>query len=299
MEPAAAEGAGPRRLEPAAAAGARRVPALAVAAIAVLAAVVVAALVRPWVDPEPLGRVDLGRTFLPPIWSEGGTWRHPLGTDQLGRDVFTRLAYGARLSLLVAVTAAGLSAIVGTAVGLLTGYFEGWIDVVASRVIEAQLSLPLILVALALVVGFGASVPTLIAAIAISTWVPYARVVRSEVLVLRRSDFVALSIVTGLRPPTILWRHVLPNVLPSVIVLASQSFGQAIIYEASLSYLGLAVQPPGVSWGLMIAQARIFLSSRAWLVLAPALALAVTALAANILGDLVRDRLDPTLEAAR
>ena len=110
---------------------------------------------------------------------------------------------------------------------------------------------------------------------------------------------MALSIITGLRPSTILWRHILPNVLPSVIVLASQSFGQAIIYEASLSYLGLAVQPPGVSWGLMIAQARIFLSSQAWLVLAPALALAVTALAANVLGDLVRDRLDPTLEAAR
>jgi peptide/nickel transport system permease protein len=275
-----------------------RLPPLAVAAVAVLAGVVLAAIVRPWLDPEPLGRVDLGRTFLPPVWSLQGTWSHPLGTDQLGRDIFTRLAYGARLSLLVAVTAAGLSAIVGTLVGLLTGYFEGWIDVVAARLIEAQLSLPLILVALAMVVGFGTSVPTLIAAIAISTWVPYARVVRSEVLVLKRSDFVALSIVTGLRHPTILWRHILPNVLPSVIVLASQNFGQAIIYEASLSYLGLAVQPPGVSWGLMIAQARIFLSSQAWLVLAPALALAVTALAANVLGDLVRDRLDPTLEAA-
>jgi len=287
-------------MEPAAVAAAHRgLSALAVAAMAVLAAVVLAAVARPWFDPEPLGRVDLGRTFVPPIWSASGTWGHPLGTDQLGRDIFTRLAYGARLSLLVAVTAAGLSAVVGTVVGLLTGYFEGWIDVVAARLIEAQLSLPLILVALAMVVGFGASVPTLIAAIAISTWVSYARVVRSEVLVLRRSDFVALSIITGLRPSTILWRHILPNVLPSVIVLASQSFGQAIIYEASLSYLGLAVQPPGVSWGLMIAQARIFLSSQAWLVLAPALALAVTALAANVLGDLVRDRLDPTLEAAR
>jgi peptide/nickel transport system permease protein len=278
-------------------AGALTASPLATASAVVLAAVLVAAIVRPLVDPEPLGRVDLGRTFLPPIWSPGGRWSHPLGTDQLGRDIFTRLAYGARLSLLVAVTAAGISSVVGTAIGLVTGYFEGWVDVLAARLIEAQLSLPLILVALAMVIGFGPSVPTLVAAIALSSWVPYARVVRSEVLVLKRSDFVALSVVTGLRPWTIIGRHVLPNVLPSAIVLASQNFGQAIIAEASLSYLGLAVQPPAVSWGLMIAQARIFLSSQAWLVLAPALTLAVTALAANILGDRLRDRIDPTLEA--
>jgi peptide/nickel transport system permease protein len=270
---------------------------LVAASVLVLAAVLVAAIVRPLVDAEPLGRVDLGRTFLPPVWSPRGSWSHPLGTDQLGRDIFTRLAYGARLSLLVAVTAAGISSVVGTVIGLVTGYFEGWVDVLAARLIEAQLSLPLILVALAMVIGFGPSVPTLVAAIALSSWVPYARVVRSEVLVLKRADFVALSVVTGLRPWTIIGRHVLPNVLPSVIVLASQNFGQAIIAEASLSYLGLAVQPPAVSWGLMIAQARIFLSSQAWLVLAPALTLAVTALAANILGDRLRDRVDPTLEA--
>jgi peptide/nickel transport system permease protein len=274
-------------------------PPLAIAAVVVLAAVILTAIVRPLLDPEPLGRVDLGRTFLPPVWSPNGNWSHPLGTDQLGRDILTRLAYGARLSLMVAVTAAGISSMMGTAIGLLTGYFEGWIDIVTARLIEAQLSLPLILVALAMVIGFGPSVPTLVLAIAISSWVPYARVVRSEVLVLKQSDFVALSIVTGLGPWTILWRHILPNVLASVIVLASQNFGQAIIYEASLSYLGLAVQPPNVSWGLMIAQARVFLSSQAWLVLAPASILALTALAVNILGDLLRDQLDPTLEVAR
>lgn len=276
-----------------------RWPPLAIASVTVLGIVALVAVVRPLTESVPLGQVDLGHTFAPAVWDPGGSLRHPLGTDQLGRDILTRLAYGARLSLLVALTASGISAVIGTAIGLLTGYFEGWIDVLAARVIEAQLALPLILVALAMVIGFGTSLPTLVAAIAISSWVPYARVVRSEVLVLKRSDFVALSVVTGLRPPTILWRHVLPNVLPSVIVLASQNFGQAIIYEASLSYLGLAVQPPRVSWGLMIAQARIYLSSHAWLALAPALTLAVTALAANILGDLLRDRLDPTLSTGR
>jgi len=199
------------------------------------------------------------------------------------------------VSLLVAVSSVFLASSIGTLVGLISGYFEGWIDVVAARIIEAQLSLPLILVALAIVIALGSSFQTVVLAIALSSWVPFARIVRSEVLVLKHHDFVDLAVVAGLGGPAIIRRHILPNVLPSVVVLASQNFGQAIIYEASLSYLSLGVQPPQVSWGFMIAQSRIYLASVPLLVLAPAVTLAVTALSANILCDLLRDRLDPTL----
>lgn len=257
--------------------------------------VVAMAVLAPRLGGESLAQVDLSQTLVRPVWSAGGSWSHPLGTDQLGRDLLGRLAYGARVSLLVAVAAAFLASVFGTALGLVAGYFEGWIDVIADRVIEAQLSLPLLLVSLAVVIALGPSLGTVTLAIAVSSWVPYARIVRGEVLVLRSSEFVDLSVVAGLSAVTILRRHVLPNVLPSIVVLASQNFGQAIIYEASLSYLSLGVQPPEVSWGLMIAQSRVYLESAPWLVLAPAILLALTALAANVIGDLVRDRLDPTL----
>jgi peptide/nickel transport system permease protein len=199
------------------------------------------------------------------------------------------------VSLLVALTAALAASLIGTVVGLISGYSEGWGDIVLSRVIEAQLSLPVILVALSIAISLGPSFRTTVLAIAITSWVPYARVVRSEVLVLKRSDFTALAIVTGLRSSKILWRHILPNVLPSVVVLATQNFGQAIVYEAGLSFLGIGVQPPDVSWGLMIAQSYLYIISVPWLVLAPAFALALTALSTNLLGDIIRDRLDPTL----
>jgi peptide/nickel transport system permease protein len=270
-----------------------------VVAATLLTGVALMAILAPLLARQDLGLVDLSRTLLPPAWAGGGSWAHPLGTDQLGRDILGRVAYGARISLVVAMASALMACLFGTLVGLLSGYFEGWIDVIAARVIEAQLSLPVILVALAIVIAVGPSLQTVILAIAISSWVPYARVVRSEVLVLKRSDFVALSVVTGLRSATILRRHILPNVLPSVIILASLNFSHAIIYESSLSYLALGVQPPLVSWGQMIAQSRIYLASAPWLVLAPALTLAVTALSANILGDALRDRLDPRLNTVQ
>jgi peptide/nickel transport system permease protein len=197
------------------------------------------------------------------------------------------------------LTAALAASLIGTVVGLISGYSEGWGDIVLSRVIEAQLSLPVILVALSIAISLGPSFRTTVLAIAITSWVPYARVVRSEVLVLKRSDFTALAIVTGLRSSKILWRHILPNVLPSVVVLATQNFGHAIVYEAGLSFLGIGVQPPDVSWGLMIGQSYLYIISVPWLVLAPAFALALTALSTNLLGDIIRDRLDPTLSSVQ
>jgi peptide/nickel transport system permease protein len=272
----------------------RRLPWLPLLAASVFTIVATGAIVAPYVSQEPLGRVSLSESFVPPIWA-GGSWNHVFGTDQLGRDILGRLGYGARVSLVVAACAALAASLVGTLIGLVSGYVGGWFDLVVARIVEAQLSLPLILIALSVVIALGASLATIVFAIALSSWVPYARVVRSEVLVLKNSDFVALSVVTGLPTTTILRRHVLPNVLPSVVILASQNFGYAIIQESTLSYMSLGVQPPNVSWGLMIAQSRVYLASMPWLVLAPTFALAITALSANILGDFLRDRLDPTL----
>lgn len=261
-------------------------------ALAWLMLILLLAIVAPIFFELPLNSVDLSVTFREPVWT-GGSWSYPLGTDNLGRDLLSQIAYGAQVSLSVAFVVAALSGIFGTFIGLATGYFGGWIDLAAARVIEAQLSLPVIIVALAIVISLGPSFSTVALAIALANWVPYARVIRSEVFVLRSTDFVALAQTAGLSSFTILTRHIFPNVLPSVVILASQTFGRAIIYEASLSYLGLGVQPPLVSWGGMIAHSQIYLSSNPWLVLIPTITLALTALAANVIGDRIRDSLDP------
>jgi peptide/nickel transport system permease protein len=266
-------------------------------AVAVLATVILLAIFAPFVSPQQLGlgQIDLEHILAPPVWA-GGTWSRPLGTDQLGRDVFTLLAYGARTSITVAVTVVLIGSSVGTLLGLLAGYFGGWLDAVVSRLAETQLSLPLIVVGLVVVVAFGSSLFTIVLVIVFVSWVSYARVVRAEALVLRDSDFVALSVVAGARWYRILYRDLLPNISSSVIVLASLNFGAAILDEAGLSYLGLGIQPPQASWGLMINTYRLYITSDVWLLVFPALILAATALAANIVGDALRERLDPRLQ---
>ncbi len=262
----------------------------------VLALAVLIALFGPLVFPGDPNLVDLAKALRPPVWA-GGTWEHWLGTDQLGRDSFLRLIHGARVSLGIAAVATLLGAVIGTLIGMLAGYLGGWADALLSRLIDIQLALPVIVLALAVATVLPPSVISIVVIIAVSTWVSYARVTRAEALVLQNSEFVALSTVAGLRLPKILGRHILPNVMPSVLVMMSMDFGKAIVFEASLSFLGLGVQPPLSSWGSLIADGREFIIAMPSLVLIPSIIVAVVALSANILGDWVRDRIDPSLGA--
>ena len=254
------------------------------------------AIVVPFINTTPLTDVFLNNAFRPPVW-DGGTISHVLGTDNLGRDLLERLAYGARVSLLVGIASTVLASLIGSIIGLLAGYVGGWLDAVLARIIDAQLCFPTILLGLSFAAFLPPSLYVIVLAISLSIWPMYARVVRAEVLVVRQSDFVALAIAGGMRRAAIMRRHILPNVLPMVVVLASQNFGLAVIYEAALSYLGIGVQPPATSLGLMIADGQVYLTSNPWVVFAPVIVLASISLAVNVLGDRLRDAFDPTSRA--
>lgn len=259
--------------------------------------IVTLAVIIPIINSEPLTAVFLNQAFRPPVWA-GGTASHLLGTDQLGRDLLQRLAYGARVSLIVGAASTVAACIAGSVIGLVAGYVGRWTDVVLARVTDAQLCFPTILLGLSFAAFLPSSLFVIVLAIALSTWPMYARVVRAEVLVVRQSDFVALAIAGGMRQAVVIRRHIVPNVIPIIVVLASQNFGLAVIYEAALSYLGIGVQPPNTSLGLMIADSQVYLTSNPWVVFAPALTLASISLAVNILGDRIRDTVDPSSRAA-
>lgn len=264
-------------------------------AVTVLSTVVFIGVFAPVLAPRALDDFDLEHFQAPPVWA-GGSWSTPLGTDEIGRDMLTLVIYGARTSVFIAVSVVALGSLIGTAAGLLAGYFGGVIDAVVNRLAEAKLSLPVIVIALVVVLAFGPSMPTLIGILAASSWVSYARVVRAETLVLKESDFVALSVVAGTPWYRILYGDLLPNLSSSVIVLASLQFGSTILAEAGLSFLGIGIRPPEVSWGLMISMYRAYLTSNVWLIMAPSIMLAATALSANVVGDFLRDRLDVRLQ---
>lgn len=265
----------------------------------VLVVAVIAAVFGPLlVGSHSATEINLAETFRPPVW-DGGSWSQPLGTDNLGRDQVARLVAGARVSMLVGALSVLFAGVVGVAMGVISGYAGRWPDAVVSRIIDAQLSLPLIIVALGAVVALGPSLATVVFVISVTAWVPYAKVIRSEVLSIRERDYIALARVAGLRPARIVVRHVLVNVRSTAIVLGTLDFGRAIVTESGMSFLGLGVQPPQVSWGLMIADAQAYISSHPGLILIPSALLVAVALAANILGDWLRDRLDPTLELVK
>jgi peptide/nickel transport system permease protein len=225
------------------------------------------------------------------VWL-GGSWSNPLGTDQLGRDVLQQLAVAIRISVLVAVVSVFLAGTVGAALGLVGAYRGGWIDAMVDRLTEAQMALPFLVVALVLAVALGPSLVTIVVAIALSGWVPFARLVRAETLVLRNREFVLLAKVASVSNVRIILRHLLPNALPAVVVLATQQSALAVMEEASLSFLGLGVQPPMMSLGSMIGQTRLLLDTDAWLPLTPIAVLVALALSVNVMGDTLRGRLE-------
>ncbi len=249
----------------------------------VLAVVVVCAVFGPLFAPEAPTFGKLSSAFIPPAWSEGGSTEHFLGTDSLGRDLLSRLIYGARISLMVSVVAIFIAGSFGTALGLIAGYFGGAVDAVISRMVDVALALPTILMALVLVSVLRPGIDTVIIVIGSLTWANYTRQVRGEVLTVKERDFVVLARSIGSSNLRITARHILPNVFNTVIVLAT------------LSFLGLGVPPPDPSWGQMVAEGRNFIVVAWWISVFPGLAIMLTVLSMNLTGDWLRDRLDPRL----
>jgi peptide/nickel transport system permease protein len=231
----------------------------------------------------------------PPFWEEGGSLSHPLGTDPLGRDILTRLMFGARISLLVAFFTLLLGGMGGAMIGLFSGYMGGKIDTIIMRIADATLAFPIILLAILLVSTIGASLVNVIYAIAMVLWARYARIIRGEVLVLKEQDFVAKARVVGCSHFRIMVVHLFPNVVNTLIVLLTLQVGWVIIVEASLSFLGAGVPPPTPAWGSMVSDGRDYIIDAWWVSLFPGLAIMLVVLAFNLLGDWLRDKLDPKL----
>ncbi len=244
-------------------------------------------------DPE-IG--SLGARFKPPFWQSGGSVRYPLGTDQLGRDVLSRLIFGARVSMVVGIMAVVVAGVIGTALGILSGYLRGWVDQVIMRITDTWLALPALTFAIFLAAIVGPSMWNIVIILGITYWTRYARVIRGEVLSLREREFVHLAIVAGCSKWTIMVRHILPNVVNSAIVLGSLMLGVVIITEATLSFLGVGVPPPQPAWGLMLSDGKQGLMvGYWWLTVFPGCCIMLMVLSANLLGDWLRVKLDPQL----
>lgn len=241
---------------------------------------------------------NLRDQLIPPVWQSGGTWTYPLGTDDQGRDILSRIIYGARISLTVSMTAVFIAATLGTSLGLISGYFGGWIDQVVSFVVDTFLSLPMVLLALTIVAARGPSYLTVIAIMSITIWARFARQIRGQALAIRERDFVARARVAGASSARILIRHVFPNVVNTLVVLATLSVGIVILSEASLSFIGAGIPPPNPSWGVMVADGRDQIVTAWWVSFFPGLAVLLVVLSLNLLGDWLRDRLDPRYREA-
>ncbi|MEU1948303.1 ABC transporter permease [Streptomyces sp. NPDC020125] len=266
---------------------------LAVLALAVLAVLLIAALFAPLVAPYDPNAQNLLLRLRPPAWQDGGSGAHLLGTDQLGRDMLSRVIYGARVSLLVGAGAALLAGVIVTVVGLASGYFGGWADRVLMRLADVQLAFPALLLALAIVGFLGSGLWYVILVLGFTGWVSYARVVRSEVMSLRTRDFITEARAIGVTDITIMRRHLLPNVMAPLATIGTLHVAAAIVAEASLSYLGLGVPKETVTWGAMLSDGQLYLGTSWWVAVFPGIALMLTSLAINITGDALRDVADP------
>ena len=261
----------------------------------IIALVVLAAVFADVIALHPADEASLRNRLKPPVWLEGGSWLYPLGTDDLGRDIWSRMIFGARVSLTVGLFAVGGAGSIGVALGLIAGYMGGRTDAVLMRVTDAALAVPLILVALLFVVTLGQAFVNVIIALAILLWSRYTRVIRSEVLSLKERDFVALARIAGASHLRIMVRHILPNIMNTTVVLFTLQLGTVILVEASLSFLGAGVPPPTPAWGTMVADGRDFTATAWWISFFHGVAILVTVLSFNLFGDWLRDRLDPKL----
>ena len=263
--------------------------------IFLLGLVIVAGITAPWIAPHSPTKGNLGDRNQPPAWLEGGSTTHLLGTDHLGRDMLSRIIFGARISIIVAGVTLGVGGTFGVALGLVAGWYGRWVDEVVMRLVDIKLSLPTILVALVLVVSLGQSFTIIVAVLAIWIWPRFARMVRGEVLQLKHMDYVALAKVSGASTLRILVVHIFPGVVNTVIVVATLQVGIVILLEATLSFLGAGVPPPTPAWGSMVADGRDRLAAAWWISSMPGFAIMLTVMSLNLFGDWLRDTLDPKL----
>jgi peptide/nickel transport system permease protein len=268
---------------------------LPVIPLGIITIFVLIAILAPLISPADPEEQSLRNRFRPPAWDERGSWQHPLGTDRLGRDMLSRIFYGARVSLTAGVVTVLLASAFGAAVGLVAGYYGGRVDAVLMRLTDATMSFPVILLALILAVTVGPSFANVVIAIAVILWARYARVIRGQVLTLMELDFIAQARIAGAGAWRVISRHLLPNTLNTLVVLVTLQIGYVIIVEASLSFLGAGIPPPTPAWGSMIAEGREFVTSAWWVSFFPGLAILLVVLAFNLLGDWLRDTLDPKL----
>ena len=263
--------------------------------LCVVVAVLVLAVAAPWVTSWDPIEQDIPSRLQAPGSVHASGRVHVLGTDHLGRDLLARIVFGARPALLVGFAAVAISGLLGLVLGLVSGYFGGLVDDVFMRLADIQLAFPFILLAIAVIGVLGPSLPVIIVVIGVSSWVVYARVVRSEVLSIREREFVQAARALGVRDVRILLRHVLPNALTPWLVVATLDMARVIVIESALSFLGLGVQPPTPTWGGMLADGRVYISTAWWLATFPGLAILLTVLGINLFGDGLRDTLDPRL----
>jgi peptide/nickel transport system permease protein len=263
--------------------------------VGVLALLVFVAIFAPLLAPYPPTQTSLPDRLLPPFFVMGGSPAHLLGTDLVGRDILSRVFYGARVSLSVSVIVILITSSVGTILGIIAGYLGGRADTLLMRITDISLAFPMILIALLLAVVLGPSFKTVVLALSILGWAPYARLIRGEVLKLREADFIAQARIIGSSSLRIMIKHIFPNVVNPLIIIATMSVGLVILTESILSYLGAGIPPPNPSWGSMVSDGRNLIDKAWWISLFPGMAIGLVVLSGNFLGDWIRDKLDPRL----
>jgi peptide/nickel transport system permease protein len=255
--------------------------------------VAIVSVLAPWISPHDPERQDITRRLTPPVWMQGGTPEYLLGSDSLGRDVLSRIIHGSRISLIVGLSAAFLSGVAGVSLGLVAGYFGGRLDAVTSRLGDVQQAIPFLVLAIAVAAVLGPGLVNLVVVLAVTTWVNYFRIVRGETLAVREEQYVWAARSIGCSGLRVAFRHVLPNVAASIIVVATLLVANMIVFEASLSFLGLGVRPSTPTWGRIVSDGREYVASAWWISLFPGLAITFTVMGINLVGDWLRETLDP------
>ncbi|HUM16403.1 MAG TPA: ABC transporter permease [Candidatus Nitrosotalea sp.] len=262
----------------------------------VLLLIVAVTLAAPWLAPFSPVEVDIRHRLGPPAWMEGGTTEHWLGTDQIGRDLLSRMIYGGRVSLLIGVTAVAISSTIGVLLGLAAGYFGAKIDWIIMTLINVMLTFPFVLLALAVIAVLGPSLTNMIFVLGVAGWPIYARVIRAETMALREREFVVAGRALGMSHARIIFGQILPNLISAITVVATLQIAQVIILESFLSFLGLGVQPPTPAWGNMLGEGRVYMLNSWWIAAFPGAAIFVTTLVINLMGNALRDWLDPHMK---
>ena len=262
----------------------------------VLLLIVAITLAAPWLAPYSPVEVDIQHRLGPPAWMEGGKTEHWLGTDQIGRDLLSRMIYGGRVSLLIGVSAVAISSIIGVLLGLTAGYFGSKIDWVIMTLINIMLTFPFVLLALAVIAVLGASLVNMVIVLGVAGWPIYARVIRAETMALREREFVVAGRALGMSHARIIFGQIFPNLVSAITVVATLQIAQVIILESFLSFLGLGVQPPTPAWGNMLGEGRVYMLNSWWIAAFPGAAIFVTTLVINLMGNALRDWLDPHMK---